>query len=153
MIIALERENNGETTSGTVRVAVENPPALPATAPAATGVFLGRSGDLLELGGPPIEISVDVEVINDEAPVRVVSASHQGAAFQVRLLPDTRFYRIATPEPEITDEILQRGTLTVTRLAEPGSVDELGENVVVTIWGEMNEGVLEATIVAYEPAR
>ncbi len=153
IVIAVEKTVNGDTTSGTVRLRFSDPDFLPADGPQATGLFLHRDGDQLALGAPPIEVAVDVEAINDAAPITVVNARHEGGEIAVQLGPDTRFYRDTTARPEITADIIAAGEVIIERTLEPGSAGDLGENMVIRVWGEMRDGGLQAQIVVYKPIR
>ena len=71
--IAVEKNINGEITSGQVQVRFEDPETLPAEGESAFGVFLEQDGEVITLGTGSIEVEVDVEIKNDEEPVTSVS--------------------------------------------------------------------------------
>jgi hypothetical protein len=64
---------------------------------------------------------------------------------------NTIYYRDATVRPEITREILEAGQLQLTRVLETGSIDELGENMMIRAWGEIKDGRLLADLIVYDP--
>lgn len=150
MVLAVEQNINGERFGGEVRVTFEEAAELPAEAPDADGLYLGRDGSTLTLGGSPIEVTVDVEVVNNEEPATSVNASHGGAEMTVVVTDATLIYEDTTPQPDITPADIEAGELTVTRTVTPGSLDDLGENMLIRAWGSEQDGVLVADILVYE---
>jgi hypothetical protein len=153
MYIEISRNLNGEDLSGGVLVTFENPEELPASAPNALGVFAGRSGNSLTLGTGRIEVSVDVEQINDQEPVTTANASYDGDEVNILFTDNTIFYEDTTEEPHIDRAEIEAGELTVTRTLQPGTAEAIGENMVIRAWGTVVDGQLVAEIVVYEPLR
>lgn len=153
MVIAIEEIKNGERLGGEVRITYADPPQLPEQAEDAAGLFLNRAGNVLSLGTGLIEVDVAVEVVNDQEPVTTVSASHDGDEVQVAVDENTTFYRDVTELPEITAEILAAGELQLTRVVEPGSLDEIGPNMEVRAWGELEGDQLVADVIVYNTIR
>jgi hypothetical protein len=151
MYIEISRNLNGEDLSGGVLVTFENPDQLPAEDPAVLGVYAGRSGSTLTLGTGQIEVTVDVEQINDQEPVTTANASYNGDEVDILFTDSTIFYKDTTEEPHIDRAEIEAGELTVTRSLETGSADEIGENMVIRAWGTMVDGQLVAEIIVYEP--
>lgn len=152
MYIEISRNLNGEELSGGVLVTFENPAELPAADPDALGVFVARNGDTFTLGTGQIAVTVDVEQINDQDPVTTSDVSYDGDQVNVRFTESTIFYEDTTEEPLIDREEIEAGEITVTRTLEAGSAEEIGENMVLRIWGTMVDGQLVADIVVYERA-
>lgn len=150
MYIEISRNLNGEELSGGVLVTFENPEELPAADPDALGVFVARNGDTFTLGTGQIAVTVDVEQINDQEPVTTSDVSYDGDEIDVRFTESTIFYEDTTEEPLIDREEIEEGEITVTRTLEAGSAEEIGENMVLRIWGTMVDGQLVADIVVYE---
>ena len=148
--IAVEKNINGEVTSGQVQVRFEDPETLPVEGESAFGVFLGRDGEVITLGTGSIEVEVDVEVKNDEEPVRLVNVSHSGDPVNVMVNADTVVYADITPRPEISDADLESGSKTVTSTIVPGSLDAIGEGMILRVWGPTQDGVTTAEILVYE---
>lgn len=154
MTVALDIVENGERTSGTVDITFVDPDFLPGTAEDAFGLYLGRDGNTLTLGSGSIEVTLDVEVINDEPPVTTVHADHSGPQTTVVVTDATALYVDTTPHPEIGPEALAAGPLTITRTLEPvATLDGLGDNMVVRAWGSVQDGQLVADTLVYEPIR
>ncbi|UCG25764.1 MAG: hypothetical protein JSW55_07185 [Chloroflexota bacterium] len=153
MVIAVEEVKNGERFGGEVRITFADPPELPERAEDAAGLFLGQAGDELSLGTGSIEVDVSVEAINDQEPVTTVNASHDGDEVQVAVDENTVYYKDVTERPEITQEIVEAGQLRLTRALEPGSPDEIGQNMMIRAWGQVEDGRLVADLIVYDPIR
>ncbi|MFZ0546267.1 MAG: hypothetical protein WAM60_12555 [Candidatus Promineifilaceae bacterium] len=151
MYIEISRNLNGEDLSGGVFVSLEDPPELPADAPDAHGVFVDRSGDTLTLGTGSIAVTVDVEQINDQEPETTSNASYSGDEVDILLTDNTIFYEDTTPEPQIGREEIEAGHISLTRTLQPGSADDLGEDMILRVWGTMVNGQLHADVVVYDP--
>jgi hypothetical protein len=153
-VIAVEQVINGESFSGEVRVIYEDSPDLPSEPAATGGLFLARNGDTFSVNSGPIEVEVSVDVVNDEEPVRSVSARPIGEDEASFVITDkTIIYEDVTEEPNITPEDIEAGELIITRTVVPGSADEIGENMVLRAWGSEQNGQIVADVLVYEPIR
>jgi hypothetical protein len=148
--IAVEKNVNGEVTSGEVTITFDDPAILPAERESALGVFLGRDGDVLTLGTGSIEVKVDVEVMNDEDPVTTVNVTHSGDPVEVVVGSDTIVYKDVTGRPEVSDEDLETGRKVITRTIESGSLDDVGEGMILRVWGETQGDRVIAEVLVYE---
>jgi hypothetical protein len=153
MVLAVSEVVNGETFSGQVEVSFTEAAGLPASAPAATGLFLSQSGDTLTLGTGPLELSVSVERLNDEEPTTSVQANHGGDEVTVLVTGETAVYADTTPQPDITPEDIEAGSKTIARTIAPGSLAEIGENMIVRVWGTEQNGQFVADVLVYEQIR
>jgi hypothetical protein len=148
--IAVEKNVNGVVTSGEVTVTFDDPENLPNEGESALGVTLGRNGDVFTLGTGSIEVEIDVEVVNDEDPVTAINVSHSGDPVEIVVTADTIVYKDTTAPPEVTPEDLETGHKVVTRTVEPGSLDEVGEGMILRVWGETEGGRVVADVLVYE---
>lgn len=153
VVIAVEEVINGETFAGEVRVVYEDAPELPAGPPAQRGLFLGRSSDMFTLGTGPLEVELAIEVLNDEEPVTTVQASHGGDEVTFTVTPDTIVYQDTTERPHITPADIEAGEMTISRTVAPGSLDEIGDTMIIRVWGTEQGGQLVADVLVYEPIR
>lgn len=153
IIISVHEVVNGETFAGDVRISYVDAPELPAAAPAASGLFLGRDGNLLHLGAGGISVEVDTEQVNGEEPVTTVQASHDGETVTVQVTAATAVYADTTPHPDITPADIEAGSKTISRTVAPGSVDEIGENSIIRVWGSEQNGQIVADVLVHEPIR
>lgn len=153
MVIAVEEVINGERTAGEVRVTFADSDELPDRPEDAFGVYTGHDGSSLTFGTGAIEVEVGVDVVNDEEPVTTVNASYSGPEERVIFTSETQFLKDTTARPEITTEDIEAGSLIVQRTVEAGSANELGENMIIRVWGHEDDGQLIADVVVYEPIR
>ncbi len=150
IIIAVEENINGETTSGTVEMTFERADELPDTTPNRAGLFVARAGDLLTVGEGAIEVEASVEAINDAEPVTTINASHSGDEVQLRVTDATTIYADITEHPDVTAEMLAAGSVTIPSSVVAGSLDELTDNTYIRAWGTFDDGVLVADVLVYE---
>ena len=153
MLVAVEENINGESFGGEVRLTFKDAAELPEGAADASGLFLELGGNTLTLGTGPIEVEVGVEVVNDEEPVTTVNASHRGDEVAVTVNDNTIFYRDTTARPDITPEDIEAGEMVISGTVEAGSLDEIGENMLIRVWGSEQDGVFVADVLVYEPIR
>ena len=63
---------------------------------------------------------------------------------------DTAIYADITPEPEISDADLESGSKMVMRTIIPGSLEAIGEGMILRVWGPVQDGVVTAKVLVYE---
>lgn len=148
--IAVEKNINGEITSGEVLITFEDPSTLPVYRETTLGVFLSREWNQLTLGTGSIEVEIGVEVINDEDPVKDINVSYTGDPINVLVTPDTEIYKDVTEIPEITAEYLETGEKLVMIEIQPGYLEDLEENMIIRVWGENSDGTVIANVLVYE---
>ncbi len=64
----------------------------------------------------------------------------------VLVTSETKIYRDVTPMNIAPAE----GVQSVQQVLEAGSLDDLGENVIVTVWGHMENDQLVADVILYQ---
>jgi hypothetical protein len=94
-------------------------------------------------------VDVSVEALNDQEPVTTINASHDGDDVAVTVDENTVYYKDVTERPEITPEMIAAGEHQVTLELEPGSLDEIGDNMEIRAWGEVVDGQLVADVLVY----
>jgi len=155
MIIAVEEvkviDGVETVTAGEVVINFENPEELPDTAAAADGIFKSQDGDTIMVGTGSINVEIEVEQINDQEPVMAVAASHSGPELEVLLTDDTQIYFETTAEPKPTQADLDAGEMTLPRSIEPGSLDQLGEDKMVQVWGPRDGDTITAEVLVITP--
>ena len=148
--IAVESNIDGEVKSGEVTLTFDDPAALPSERESALGVYLAKNGDVVTIGTGSIAVEISSKTINDEEPITTVNVSHSGDSIDVQVGPDTLVYRDITAMPEVSPADLETGTKVITRTIEPGSFDEIGEGMILRIWGEIQDGRVLADVLVYE---
>jgi hypothetical protein len=149
VLLSIEEIKNGERFGGDVRITFVDPPELPEQGADAAGLFLSRDGNVLTVGTGLIEVDVSVEALNDQEPVTTINASHDGDDVPVTVDENTVYYKDVTERPEITPEMIAAGEHQVTLELEPGSLDEIGDNMEIRAWGEVADGQLVADVLVY----
>ena len=150
LAIAVERNIDGEITSGEVQVSFEDPANLPKEGESVFGVFIKQEDDVITVGTGSIEVEVDVEVVNDEEPVRTVHVSNTGPSVEIQVTPATVIFADITPEPEISDADLVSGSKLVTRTIIPGSFEAIGDGMILRVWGPVQDGMVTAEVLVFE---
>ncbi len=97
-------------------------------------------------------VTLDVEVIQGQggAIEPRVSLGHDGPIVEVVVTRDTLIYRDETETPDPSSADIESGEHTVqqiVRLVE--SLDELGSNTEVQVWGERRGDRVVAAVLAY----
>ena len=153
MIIAIEEVENGVVTSGEVHVSFVYPEEVPTGPTAASGLFLAANGAEFTLGTGNIEVEASIEVINGEEPVETINAVHDGDDIPVRYTADTLFFLDISERVKPTAADLEAGEMVVERTLVPGSAADIGDNMMVRVWGTVNGDIVEADVVVYSPIR
>lgn len=134
---------------GPVRVTFTDPPEAPGEPSTALGVFRRREDQRIYIGTG--QIIVEAEVVNDEASL---SAASDGPELEVVITGETILYEDVTDQPVISPEDVERGEMVVQRRWKPvDSLDALGENTIIRVWGEKRGDRVIANVLVYEPLR
>ena len=157
MIIAIDNVEviDGVETviEGEVVVNFENPAEIPAGPIAVDGIFKSQAGDSIFVGSGNVEVEVEVEQIEDQEPLMAVAAAHSGPELEVVLTADTQFYLELTPLPEPTRADIEAGEMTVVRTVQPSSAADLGENIMLQVWGPTDGDTITAEVVLIIPIK
>ena len=140
--------------SQTVVLNIDTLPAaeVPQTKPDAFGVLLSVDEDGLTIGTGSIELDLEVTVLNGQEPDEQIVLSHDGPEVKVVLTPDTVLFREDTEMPgrDIGEAVFQSGRIVVQQIVSSvDSIDGLGKNVEVQVWGTEQGGVLVAEVLVY----
>ena len=160
MELAVERviDKGEEPTTQQALVTVTVMPAdeLPLGRPDVSGVLTGSDGGIITVGTGSIELDLKVEVRNDEEPQRTVTLIHSGPEAAVRLTPATLVYRDETPSQDM-DSMLPEGfdlAVDIDILVQQivtlvDSMDEIGGNSEIQVWGSSDGNVVVAEVLVY----
>ena len=132
------------------RITVEPSPDLPDRSAEVGGVFVRREDNSVFVGTGSIELNVEVEVTQDGAVSPQVSLKHNGPVIEVVVTHETVIYREETELPGEGGRKLKGGDQVVqqtVRLVE--SLDELGKNTEVQVWGVRRGNRVVAEILVY----
>jgi hypothetical protein len=118
-------------------------PELPAAAPDVAGLFVRREDQSLFVGTG--QISMVVSSGPDADTLELVDSSYNGPVMEVVINRDTAVYRETTELPESFT-----GDVVLQQTVEVGSVDEIGENSVVQVWGRKSGDRIVAETLVYQ---
>jgi hypothetical protein len=135
---------NGEGPVGAVSQRIELTPApeLPQTQPETTGIFVNREDNSIFIGTGAVTFGVMV----DQGGSSTTEASYDGPIVEVVITHDTQIFKDATemPSPGAGSEVQ-----ALTQVVEPGSLDDLGEDSLVTVWGRKQGDRILADVILY----
>jgi hypothetical protein len=126
-------------------------PEMPTTEPVVTGSFAERKDNTIFVYQISMEMasggsSVSVSVSADTGPAS--SNDNQGPKVEVVINNKTKIYKDVTQ----MDFKPGDGTKKIQQVLEPGSLDDLTTNVMITIWGrKVGDRVIADVIVYSEP--
>jgi hypothetical protein len=133
----------GGDAGGTQRVKVrlERAPELPDAEPAVTGLFADRKDNSIFVSlGEQFMVTVDKDgSVNTQT-------DGNGQTLEVVVTGDTTLYKDVT---QLNDLRTQPNDGTVLQQVEPGSLDGIGSNSMITAWGERHGDRVIATVLLY----
>ena len=130
----------GKTMSA--RLDIEPAKELPASPAATKGIFQRRADSSLFVGTGQVSVMAQ----KSQGGAISMTSHYDGPLVEVVLTHDTTIYRDVTMKqfdgPPPDGQKLQQ-------VLEPGSVDEIGENSMVTVWGDRRGDRITASVLAY----
>jgi len=141
--------NGGEgMVSSAVSIEFEPAPELPTTQPDVVGTFVERQDNTIIVQGFSMDAGGGGVVVSSGGEGSV-SSSHasteDGPRVEVVVTNETLIYADVTPfDFEPGD-----GTQVVQQVVEPGSLDNLGSQTMVTVWGRKVGDRVIADVIAY----
>ena len=115
------------------KIEVQQADEMPDTPPDVAGVYVRREDSRLFVGTGTLTFVIGRDVSYDGSLVEMVSTH------------DTRIYRDDTAK--LLKDDLPSGP--VQQVLKPGSLDEIGQNDVVSAWGEKRGDRLVASVIIY----
>jgi hypothetical protein len=120
---------------------------LPQTPADAKGVFDHRQDNSIFVGTGQVHIMVQP----DQSGKVQTSSNHDGPTIEVVVTPQTTVYRDVTMKQFNYQPVARGGT--VQQVVELGSLDEVGQNSLITAWGKKTGDRIIADVLVYTPAR
>ena len=143
-VMELVRDDGSGPVS--VRITVEPSPNLPDRESDASGVFVSREDDSIMVGTGGIELDVNVERTQAGSLEPTVTLSHNGPVVEVVVTNGTAIYKEETEMPSPS----KSGDQTVQQVVRPvDSLDELGKNTELQVWGRQSGDRVVADILVY----
>ena len=131
----------------TFRIRIEPNPALPDRPPEAAGVFVSQEDNSIFVGTGSIELDVEVDGNTGE---RTINLSHSGPEIEVVVTHDTILYREETEFPSPKPGKDKSRDITIVQAIEPvDSLDEVGENTELQVWGTKRGDRIVAEVLVY----
>jgi hypothetical protein len=135
-------------------ISIDTLPAaeVPQTKPDAFGVLLSVDADGVIIGTGSIDANLEVTVQKGQEPERQVVLGHDGPELRVVLTPDTALFREDTEMPgrDLGDAVFQSSRVVIQQVVTPvDSIEGLGANVEVQVWGTEQGDVLVADVLVY----
>lgn len=148
-----DADGNVDSYGGLVEVIQEMPEGLVRDGSSVDGVFKGVEGNVLKVGTGNISVEVEIEQINDQEPVKAISAAHSGPEIEVLVTDATDILFETTAEPKPTRAEVEAGQMTQLRSFEAGSLDDLAEDTLIQAWGRLENETLTATQLIITPIK
>jgi hypothetical protein len=128
-----------------VRITFKPAPELPQRVSEANGLFVKREDDAIFVGTGEIEVDIQV----DDSGKRTVSADHSGPEIEAVVTQDTILYKDVT-KVEVESSARESGEQVVQQKLQPvDSLEEVGENTELEVWGERRGDRIVAEVVVY----
>jgi hypothetical protein len=131
----------GQASPG-ARGSIQRIPAkeLPQTLADAEGIFDHRKDNSIFVGTGQVRKKPQTDQRGDVT----VSLTHDGPTVEVVVSHQTILYKDVTVQPPRGS-----GTITFQQVVEPGSLDEIGENCLITAWGKKMGDRIIADVLVY----
>jgi hypothetical protein len=124
------------------RLDVDPAPELPPSPPDVRGIFQRRADNSLFIGTGQVSVMAQ----KSQGGVITMTSHYDGPLVEVVITHDTTIYRDVTMKqfdgPPPAGKKLQQ-------VLEPGSVDEIGENSMLTVWGDRRGDRITARVLTY----
>jgi hypothetical protein len=140
-------DGNGPVAS---RIEILPSPDLPNTESETSGVYLRTVDNSVFVGTGSIELNVQIEQAADGSVVPSVSLSSDGPEVEVVITRDTVLYKDVTKIPGQGGVPRKAGDTTVVQQIELiDTLDELGGNAELQVWGTRRADRVVADIIVY----
>ncbi len=139
-----QNENGGPGGQNHVSIHIIKSKELPSTPPTAVGIVTDRQDQILSVGTGNVNIN---SIFNGPGQQPTVQASYNGPVVQVVITHDTKIYKDVT---SIDPQIVEKNNGNVQQVLAPGSLDDIGKNVGIQVWGIQQGGRITAEIIVYQ---
>ena len=137
---------NGGNHSGPTNFSPKIKPAaqLPLRSPDADGIFDHRQDASIFVGTGKVQVQVQPGPNGSVAS----SSSHDGPTVEVVVTTKTALYRDTTMD-QFNGKALPNGSPTIQQVMQPGTLDELGQGSMITVWGQKTGNRIIADVLVY----
>ena len=139
----------GQGGKGGQMVQIQTIPAkeLPQQPADAKGLFDHRKDNSFFIGTGQVRMTV----MKDQSGKVTSSSSHDGPTVEVVVTPQTTIYQDVTMKQFGDQPPTSSGTLKVQQVVESGTLDDIGQNSVLTAWGSKTGDRIIAQVLVYTP--
>lgn len=127
-----------------VRLNMLPAPELPKDKSAKSGLFVRREDQSIFIGTGNVRMAVR-KSSSANAPSDV-SSHYDGPVVEVVVTHETKIYQDIT---EMTPPDSSKGEVTLQQVVKPGSLDDLGANMLVQVWGDKQGDRIVASTIVY----
>ncbi len=130
---------------GKFSVSIHETPAkeLPTISPTVEGLVVDRQNQILSIGTGNVTMFA---MSKNPGQQPTVQASYNGPVVQVVITHDTKIYKDVTP---LDIQTLAKKGSNVQQVVAPGSLDDIGKNIDVQVWGSRQGDRLVADVLVY----
>jgi hypothetical protein len=142
----MELTTNDGSGPTSLRLKIEPSPELPDEPAEVNGVLVRRQDNSVFVGTGEIRLGITM----DEAGQQSVSLDHSGPEVEVVINHDTLIYRDETDMSIIGPGSDKSGEQTIQQVVKAvDSLDEVGDNAEVEVWGERRGDRVVAEVLVY----
>jgi hypothetical protein len=134
----------GPTGAKSVRINMSPAKEVPQDKPSAAGIFVRREDQSIFIGTGNIRMMVKKSSNSSGSDV---SSDYDGPVVEVVINHDTNIYQDVTEMPE--PDKAKDGVLDLQQVVKPGSLDDLGANGQVTVWGDKQGDRFIARVIVF----
>jgi hypothetical protein len=140
----MELMTNDGSGPKSLRLKIELSPDLPDEPAEVNGIFVRREDNSVFVGTGEIRMGITL----DEAGRQSVSLDHSGPEIEVVINHDTLIYHDETDMPTLSSG--KSGEQTIQQAVQAvDSLDELGDNAEIEVWGERRGDRVVAEVLVY----
>jgi hypothetical protein len=138
----------GGASQKSLRLDIDPAPELPKENPTTNGIFVRREDQSIFIGTGNLRMMFKKSA-NNSGGEGETSSSYDGPVVEVVSNHETKVYQDITdmtpPDPSTTSG----GTFKVKQVLKPGSLDDLGKNSMVTMWGDKQGDRFIARVIVF----
>lgn len=128
-----------------VRVNMTPAKEVPQTRSDASGLFVRREDQSIFIGTGRVSMMITKGKDGSSSP----SGSYDGPVKEVVINHDTKVYQDITDMNPGNLESKDNGVMQVQQIVKPGSLDDIGSNSVITVWGDKQGDRYIAKVIVF----
>lgn len=129
-----------------VRIQLTPAPELPTEQPITSGLFVKREDQSIFIGTGNVRMTAKKQAGSNSPDD--ISSNYDGPVVEVVISHETKVYQDAT-DMTPPDESNNSGVVTMQQVVKPGSLDDVGKNSMITVWGEKHGDRIDAKAIIF----